>query len=43
MLTDYSGPQLALLEISHWLDVILLLGLYIFKAAAGYKKDWTTE
>ena len=27
VLTDYSGPQLALLEISHWLDVILLLGL----------------
>ena len=25
------------------LVVILLLGLYIFKAAAGYKKDWTTE
>ena len=25
------------------LVVILLLGLYIFKAAAGYKKDWTIE
>lgn len=27
VLTDYSGPQLALLEIAHWLDVVLLLGL----------------
>lgn len=27
VLTDYSGPQLALLEVSHWLDVVLLLGL----------------
>lgn len=27
VLTEYSGPQLALLEISHWLDVVLLLGL----------------
>lgn len=27
VLTDYSGPQLALLEVAHWLDVILLLGL----------------
>lgn len=27
VLNDYSGPQLALLEIGHWLDVVLLLGL----------------
>lgn len=27
ILTDYSGPELALLEVAHWLDVILLLGL----------------
>ncbi len=27
VLTDYSGPQLALLEIAHWLDVVLLLAL----------------
>lgn len=27
VLTDYSGPQLALLEVSHWLDVVLMLGL----------------
>ncbi|MEG2140164.1 MAG: complex I subunit 1 family protein [Bilophila sp.] len=27
VLTDYSGPQLALLEMAHWLDVVLLLGL----------------
>lgn len=27
VLTEYSGPQLALLEMSHWLDVVLLLGL----------------
>lgn len=26
-LTEFSGPQLALLELSHWLDVILMLGL----------------
>ena len=26
-LTEYSGPQLALLEISHWLDVVLFMGL----------------
>ncbi|MBQ4132672.1 MAG: NADH-quinone oxidoreductase subunit H [Desulfovibrionaceae bacterium] len=25
--TDYSGPQLALLEIGHWLEVVLLLGI----------------
>lgn len=27
VLTEYSGPQLAMLEVSHWLDVILILGL----------------
>ena len=27
VLNDYSGPQLALLEIGHWLDVVLLLGI----------------
>ena len=27
VLTDYAGPQLALLEIAHWLDVVLILGL----------------
>ena len=27
VLTEYSGPQLALLELSHWLDTILILGL----------------
>lgn len=26
-LTEYSGPQLALLELSHWLDVVLFMGL----------------
>lgn len=26
-LTEYSGPQLALLELSHWLDTVLFLGL----------------
>ena len=25
--TDYSGPQLAMLEIGHWLEVVLLLGI----------------
>lgn len=25
--TDYSGPQLALLEVGHWLEVVLLLGI----------------
>lgn len=27
VLTDYSGPHLALLEIGHWFDVVLILGL----------------
>lgn len=27
VLTEYAGPQLAMLEIAHWLDVILILGL----------------
>lgn len=27
VLTEYSGPQLAMLEVAHWLDVILILGL----------------
>jgi len=27
VLTDYAGVELALLEIAHWLDVVLLLGL----------------
>jgi len=27
VLTDYAGAELALLEIAHWLDVVLLLGL----------------
>jgi Formate hydrogenlyase subunit 4 len=26
ILTEYSGPQLALLEVGHWLEVVLLLG-----------------
>jgi ech hydrogenase subunit B len=27
LLTDYSGPYLALTEISHWFEIVLLLGL----------------
>jgi ech hydrogenase subunit B len=27
ILTEYSGPQLAMLEIAHWLDVVLILGI----------------
>ncbi len=27
ILTEYSGPQLAMLEVAHWLDVVLILGL----------------
>lgn len=27
VLTEYSGPQLAMLEVAHWLDVVLILGL----------------
>ena len=27
ILTEYSGPQLAMLEVAHWLDVVLMLGL----------------
>jgi ech hydrogenase subunit B len=26
VLTEYTGPQLAMLEIAHWLDVVLILG-----------------
>lgn len=26
VLTEYTGPQLAMLEIAHWLDVVLVLG-----------------
>jgi len=25
--TEYTGPQLAMLEVAHWLDVVLILGL----------------
>jgi len=27
ILTEYTGPQLAMLEVAHWLDVVLILGL----------------
>lgn len=27
VLTEYTGPQLAMLEIAHWLDVVLILGI----------------
>lgn len=27
VLTEYSGPQLAMLEVAHWMDVVLMLGL----------------
>ena len=27
VLTEYSGPQLALIEIAHWYDVVFILGL----------------
>ncbi|MDR0339770.1 MAG: NADH-quinone oxidoreductase subunit H [Desulfovibrio sp.] len=27
VLTEYTGPQLAMLEVAHWLDVVLILGL----------------
>lgn len=27
VLTEYSGPQLALIEIAHWFDVVFVLGL----------------
>jgi len=27
VLTEFTGPQLAMLEIAHWLDVVLILGL----------------
>ena len=27
VLTEYTGPQLAMLEVAHWLDVVLILGI----------------
>lgn len=27
VVTEYTGPQLAMLEVAHWLDVVLILGL----------------
>ena len=27
VLTEYTGAQLAMLEVAHWLDVVLILGL----------------
>lgn len=27
VLTEYTGPHLAMLEVAHWLDVVLILGL----------------
>lgn len=27
VITEYTGPQLAMLEVAHWLDVVLILGL----------------
>ena len=36
LLTDYSGPFLALIEIGHWFDVVLLLGLCALFWATGW-------
>ncbi len=27
VITEYTGPQLAMIEVAHWLDVVLILGL----------------
>ncbi len=35
VLTDYSGPYLALIEIGHWYDVVLLLGFCSLFWATG--------
>jgi len=37
LLTDYSGPFLALIEIAHWYEIILLLGL----CALFWATSWT--
>jgi ech hydrogenase subunit B len=37
LLTDYSGPLLAFIEIGHWFDVVLLLGL----CALFWATNWT--
>ncbi len=37
LLTDYSGPFLALIEIGHWYEVLLLLGL----CALFWATSWT--
>jgi ech hydrogenase subunit B len=37
LLTDYSGPLLAFIEIGHWFDVVLLLGL----CALFWATSWT--
>ncbi|MBC2715861.1 MAG: NADH-quinone oxidoreductase subunit H [Desulfobacteraceae bacterium] len=36
VLTDYSGPFLALIEIGHWYDIILILGLCSLFWATGW-------
>jgi ech hydrogenase subunit B len=37
LLTDYSGPLLAFIEIGHWFDVVLLIGL----CALFWATSWT--
>jgi ech hydrogenase subunit B len=37
VLTEYTGVQLAMLEVAHWLDVVLILGL----CSLFWATDWT--
>ena len=36
VLTEYTGPQLAMLEIAHWLNVVLILGFCSLFWATGW-------
>jgi len=37
MLTEFSGPQLALIELAHWYELILLMGfIFVFFATNIY-------
>ncbi|WP_028573900.1 respiratory chain complex I subunit 1 family protein [Desulfonatronovibrio hydrogenovorans] len=35
-LTDFSGPQLAMVEIAHWFEVILILGVFALFWSTGF-------
>ncbi len=41
LLTDYSGPFLALTEMAHWFEVVLLLGLCTLFWATSWSGCWS--